>query len=90
MRAVCGQPVSGGRAHHDGDVVPVRERKGAVHAQHVELAPQERLQVLSVQAHDLGDVVQAPGRRVFFHQKVSTFIHCVGLDNLTTKKPKAK
>lgn len=66
---------------HDGDVVPVREWKRAVHAQHVELAPQEGLQVLRVQTHDLGDVVQATGCGVFFHEKVSTFIHCVGLDN---------
>lgn len=45
--------------HHDGDVVAVRQRQGSVHAQHVELAPQEGFQVLRVQAHDLRDVVQA-------------------------------
>lgn len=66
---------------HYCNVVPVWQRKGAVHAQHVELAPQERLQVLSVQTHDLGDVVQTTGCRVFFHKKVSTFISCVCLDN---------
>lgn len=77
---------TGNPAHHYCDVVPVRQRKGAVHAQHVELAPQERLQVLSVQTHDLCDVVQATGCRVFFHEKVSTFIHCVCLDNLNSQE----
>lgn len=68
--------------YHDGNVVPVWEGEGAIHAQHVELAPQERLQVLSVQAHHLSDVVQATGCRVLFHKEVCSFIHCVCLDNL--------
>lgn len=79
------QPVG---TYHDGNVVPVGQRKGPIHAQHIELAAEERLQVLSMDTHDLCDVVQATRRRIFFHKKISTFIQTVCLHNLENKMEK--
>lgn len=66
--------------------MPVGQRKGPVHAQHIELAAEERLQVLSMDTHHLRDVVQATRCRIFFHKKISTFIQTVCLHNLENKR----
>lgn len=68
--------------------MPVGQRKGPIHAQHVELAAEEGLQVLRVDAHDLGDVIQATRRRIFFHKKISTFIQTICLHNLEKRMEK--
>lgn len=85
---------TGGRraagTYHHCDVVPVWEGEGPVHTQHVKLAPQERLQVRGVQAHDLCDVVQAPRCGVLFYKEVCSFIHGVCLENLGTKRYKIR
>lgn len=65
--------------------MPIGQRKGPIHAQHIELAAEERLQVLSMDTHDLCDVVQATRRRVFFHKKISTFVQTICLHNLKNK-----
>lgn len=85
---VSGEGTQPPGTYHDGNVVPVGQRKGPIHAQHIELAAEERLQVLSVDTHDLGDVVQAARRRIFFHKKISTFIQTVCLHNLENKTEK--
>lgn len=51
------------QTHHDADVVSVVQRQGSVHLQQVVLRPEEALQVVRVEAHHHGNVVQTTERR---------------------------
>lgn len=59
MGGVNGPNVWRALADHDGDVMAIRQREGAVHVQDVVLCAQEALQVLRVRGHLLGHGVHA-------------------------------
>lgn len=54
---------------HDGDVMAVWQRQGAVHVQDVVLCAQEALQVLRVRGHLLGHGVHAPPADQSLHEQ---------------------
>lgn len=54
---------------HDGDVMSVRQRQGAVHVQDVVLCAQEALQVLRVGGHLLGHSIHAPPADQSLHEQ---------------------
>lgn len=54
-----GENASRAATDHDGDVMAIRQREGAVHVQDVVLCAQEALQVLRVRGHLLGHGVGA-------------------------------
>lgn len=56
-------------AHHDGDIMAVRQRQGAVHVQDVVLCVQEALQVLRVRRHLLRHGVHAAPADQFLHDQ---------------------
>lgn len=55
--------------HHDGDVMAVRQRQGAVHVQDVVLCAQEALQILGVGRHLLRHGVHAPPADQCLHKQ---------------------
>lgn len=56
---VKGKNVSRAFTDHDGDVMAIWQREGAVHVQDVVLCAQEAVQVLRVRGHLLGHGVRA-------------------------------
>lgn len=54
---------------HDGNVMAVWQRQGAVHVQDVVLCAQEALQVLRVRGHLLGHGIHAPRADQSFHEQ---------------------
>lgn len=58
-----------GVTDHDGDVMAVRQRQGAVHVQDVVLCAQEALQILGVRRHLLRHGVHAPPADQSLHKQ---------------------
>lgn len=54
---------------HDGNVMSIRQRQGAVHVQDVMLCAQEALQVLRVRGHLLGNSIHAPPADQSLHEQ---------------------
>lgn len=44
---------------HDADVVSVVQRQGSIHLQQVVLRPEKAVQILRVEAHNEGNVIEA-------------------------------
>lgn len=73
-------------SYHDADVVSVVQRQGSVHLQQVVLRPQEAVQVLRVETHQEGNVVQTTkGCKRILKYRLRPGVHFTNLKNLRLK-----
>lgn len=78
---------AGSKTYHDADVVSVVQRQGSVHLQQVVLRPEEALQVLWVEAHHEGNVVQPmKGCECILKNCLRPGVHFTDLKNLNTNQ----
>lgn len=75
------------RSYHDADVVSVVQRQGSIHLQQVVLRPEKALQVLWVEAHHEGNVVQATeGCKCILKYRLRPGVHFTDLKNLVSNR----
>lgn len=69
--------------YHDADVVSVVQRQGSVHLQQVVLRPEKTLQVLWMETHHEGNVIQAAeGCKRILKYRLSPGVHFTDLEDL--------